>query len=130
MKKVKAMKLNIQKNGIDQYEKQTIEISVDGTIIHYLFPMAYMGTMKRYEFSVGKNEIEEFFDNFDFEKWPRVESKSFDSFSFNLTVSYDDNTIYKNEGYINLAMPDEYVEFDEKILDLVMFIEKPWLFTK
>ncbi len=130
MKKVKILKLDVQKNGIDQYEKQSIEISRNGLIVHSLYPFAVMGTLKKYEFQVDEEEIENFLDSFDFENWKNVDAKSYDSFSFNLSIKFDDDSYLKKEGYINLSMPKEYVDFDEKILDLVMFIEKPWLFTK
>ena len=130
MKKVKILKLDVQKNGIDQYEKQSIEISRNGLITHLLYPFAVMGTLKKYEFQVEREETENFLDSFDFENWKNVDAKSYDSFSFNLSIKFDDDSYLKKEGYINLSMPEEYVNFDEKILDLVMFIEKPWLFTK
>ncbi|MGD1821502.1 MAG: hypothetical protein ACPKM0_01925 [Pleomorphochaeta sp.] len=130
MKKVKLLVLDVQKNGLPQYEKQTIEISSDGYINHCLYPMVYLGSMKRYEIQIDKDVIEEFLNQFDFKKWPKVVSKSLDSFSFNLKILFDDGEVSTNSGYINLDMPKEYKEFDEKLINLVNFIESPWLFTK
>ena len=129
MKKVNEIILDIQKNGMPQYVKQSIEIFIDGHVNHCLYPMVYLGEMKKYEFEISTEAIEEFFNEFDFSAWTEIDKHTSDSASYILKVFYDDQSVVVKKGYINSQMPKEYVQFDEKLLDLIYFIEKPWSFS-
>ncbi len=118
MKKVNEIILDIQKNGMPQYVKQSIEISIDGHVNHCLYPMGYLGEMKKYEFEISIEAIEEFFNEFDFSDWTELDKHTSDSASYILKVFYEDQSVVVKKGYINSQMPKEYVQFDEKLLDL------------
>jgi len=129
MKKIKKLLLEVQKPGMPQYVKQSIEISDKGFIKQILYPMVYLGQMKIYDYSVDIDDIERFFSTLDFDNWNISKTPSSTSFSFNLNVLYEDNEYKEIFGYIFPEMPEEYQNFDEKLLELVLFIERPWLFT-
>ncbi len=129
MKKVKNLVLDIQRNGMPKYVKQSIEISSNGYINHCLYPMVYLGQMKKYEFKLEETEVEEFFSNFDFSTWKEIKAHYINTHSYTLKVIYDDGSVIVKNGYINTNMPECYSIFDEKLLDLVIFVERPWLFT-
>lgn len=129
MKQVVKINLEIQRNGMPQYVKQVIEISAEGYVKHFLYPMVYLGTMKTYEFELDSKDINEFFNSVDVLSIPEVKEHYTNSYSYSLKIFFDDNSVKVNNGYINLKMPEIFHIFDEKLLEMVIFIEKPWLFT-
>ncbi len=130
MRKIKQLILEVQRNGLPQYVKQSIEISSNGVINHCLYPMVYLGQMKKYEFKIEDKAVETFFSSIDFDNWKDVNNHYSNSYSYSLKLFYDDNTVSLKSGYINSKMPEQFHTFDDKLLDLVFFIEKPWLFTR
>lgn len=129
MKTISKIILEVQKPGMPQYVKQSIEISEEGVIRQKLYPMVFLGQMKIYDYSIDKDDVEKFFNDLDFSKWQISKQPSSSNFSFNLKVIYLNNEVTEFFGYIHPQMPKEYRDFDEKLLELVLFIERPWLFT-
>ncbi|MDC7237790.1 MAG: hypothetical protein PQJ45_08445 [Sphaerochaetaceae bacterium] len=129
MKKIRRLILEVQKAGMPQYIKQTLDISDEGYVKQSMSPMVYLGQMKVYDYSVDKKDIEEFFSGLDFSKWRISKQPSSTNFSFSCKILYVDGQLENITGYIHPQMPEEYQEFDNKILEMIPFIENPWLFT-
>jgi hypothetical protein len=129
MKKIIKVKLEVIKPGMPNFSKQSIEISAEGYLKQCLHPMVYLGQMKMYEYSIEKKDVEQFFSTLDIENWTVNRKKASLNISFNLKVFYENNEMIEDFGYIHETMPKEYQLFDENLLELVLFIEQPWLFT-
>lgn len=129
MKNIKRIMLEVNKSGVSQYVKQSIEISDEGYIKQALYPMVYLGQVRVYDYKVEKKDIDKFLSSLDFKSWEVSKNPSSTRFSFSCKVLYSDGELLDLSGYIHNKMPKEYSDFDDSLLELIKFIEKPWLFT-
>lgn len=130
MKRIEYIKLEVIQPGMPECDKQTIEINNEGLIRQTISPMVYFGQAKVYEYAIDKTDIQEFLNSINVDSWKINKRENSLNTTFSCYIRFDDNTYIKDTGYRCLNMEKEYIEFDTRLLEMVPFIEKPWLFTK
>ncbi|MBK5201565.1 MAG: hypothetical protein JJE21_08555 [Spirochaetaceae bacterium] len=130
MKIIDYFKLEVVQPGMPTCDKQTLEIFNEGLVKQTLAPMVYFGQAKVYEYEIDKNDIRDFLASIDVNSWKVNKQTNSLNTTFSCYIKYSDNSIIKDNGYRTPKMGDGYVDFDDRLLEMVPFIEKPWLFTK
>ena len=130
MKVIEYLKLEVIQPGTPNCDKQTLEIFDVGIIKQTLSPMVYFGQAKVYEYEIDEKDIKEFLATIDISSWKINKQSNSLNTSFSCYIKFSDDSFIKDNGYRTLNMGEGYVSFDDKLLEMVPFIEQPWLFTK
>jgi hypothetical protein len=129
MKTIEYLKLEVAQQGMPLFNKQSIELNSNGEIQQTLFPMVYLGQARIYNYTIDQADIKEFLATIDVSKWKVTKKSNSLNTSWSCFVKYSDGTTISDNGYRTSNMGQEYQDFDSKLLDMVPFIERPWLFT-
>lgn len=130
MKTIEYLKLEVTQHGMPFYNKQTIEISCNGEIQQILSPMVYLGQAKTYKYTIDKTDINEFLNTIDISTWKVIKKRNSLNAAWSCFIKYSDGSTISDYGNRTLEMGKPYQDFDSKLLELVPFIERPWLFTR
>ncbi len=130
MKTIEYFKLEVTQLGMPLYNKQTIEINSNGEIQQTLSPMVYLGQARIYNYTIAEADIKEFLSTIDISSWTVIKKKNSLNTSWSCFVKYSDGITISDNGYRALEMSQVYQDFDSKLLEMVPFIERPWLFTE
>lgn len=130
MKTIEYFKLEVTQLGMPLYNKQTIEINSNGDIQQILYPMIYLGQARIYNYKIAEVDIKEFLSTIDISSWQVIKNRNSLNTTWSCFVKYSDGSTISDNGFRTLEMSQGYHDFDSKLLEMVPFIEKPWLFTK
>lgn len=130
MKTIEYLKLEVMQPGMPTCDKQTLELFSTGLVKQTLAPMVYFGQAKVYDYTVEEKDIKDFLSTIDINTWKVNKQKNSLNTSWTCFIKYSDNTSIKDSGYRTLNMGEGYTEFDDQLLEMIPFIERPWLFSK
>ena len=130
MKQITSIVLAVTKNGAPLYQSQRLSISRDGIVEQTLTPMVYLGSAKTYEFEIQEEDAAEFLDSINPDNFVINQSaKLFSSSFWSLDIYYDDDSVISKSGSLVDLKDENLIMFDNDILNLIPFTEKPYLFT-
>jgi hypothetical protein len=130
MKTIEYFKLEVTQLGMPLYNKQTIEINSNGEIQQILFPMVYLGQARIYNYTIDESDIKEFLSTIDISSWQVNKKRNSLNTTWTCFVKYSDGSTISDNGCRTSDMIQGFQDFDSKLLEMVPFIEIPWLFTK
>lgn len=130
MKQITSIVLAVTKNGAPLYQSQRLSISRDGIVEQTLTPMVYLGSVKTYEFEIQEEDVAEFLDSINPDNFViNQSSKLFSSSFWSFDIYYDDDSVISKSGSFVDLKDETLIKFDNDILNLIPFTEKPYLFT-
>lgn len=130
MKKVEYIKLEVVQRGLPSCDKQSLEILDTGHVVQTLYPMVYFGQPKVYQYDIDSSDAKEFLATIDPQSWQVHKRKNRLNVGIYCIIRYSDGTSVEDRFFRTDAMGESFTQFDAALLEMVPFIEKPWLFTE
>lgn len=91
--------------------------------------MVYLGQRKIYEYCIEEEDMNKFLASLDFDNINVNRQKTSYPITWKCLVEFEDGSKTEDHGYRLKNMDKGFEKFDLNLLELVPFIEKPWLFT-